>query len=699
MVGFKQLSLRLVLLSLLTVAALLVVQPACAAEESLFTEEELAYISGCDTLKVGYVDDRKPVSFIGESGTLEGISRSVFDRISEISGIAFEYVEIPGGSITYDFLREQGFDLVTSVEYNEENLNARGILISQPYLVGRKAIVADRSFQLDVNTHLRVAISTGSQTIKKVLADQYPNFELVDYSSIEECFDAVSKGEADLLIQNQYVVEYWLYKPRYENLKVVPIIELEDKLCFSAVTPLDREDNDIWHEKELQISIINKSIAFISDAEIAGYTITAATDNMYRYTLADACYQYRHSILIAGAALIAIFLLLLLNTHSRIRAIHARAEAKAKGDFLSAMNHEIRTPLNGLIGLNYLMEQHIDDKERMQTYLHQSSSVAKYLLSLLNNILDMSKLQENDIPLELKPVSLSVLFSAADRMLRSSMEEKGLNFQLDTELPYPVVLGDELRILQVLVNVIDNARKYTPEGGNVTVTVRQEQTGEGIRTTAEIADTGIGMSVEFQKQIFEPFTQERTTVSRGNQGTGLGMAICATLAKRMGGSLTVQSKLGLGSCFTFTFLAEQAVQPEVTSVPEPHSADRPKPRILIAEDNELNCQVLVELLTEAGYETVCAGNGKEALTIFRNSAPGEIGIILMDLLMPEMDGCTAAAAIRLLERKDAENVVIIACTANTFNEDRQRALDSGMNEFLAKPIEIAKLLQLLEKYT
>lgn len=670
--------------------------------DTSFSEEELEYIETCPELKVGYVCDRLPVSFRSEDGELAGISRNIFDRISEISGLQFTYVELPTGSVTYDYLLEEGFDFVTSVEYNKENQKARGILISDPYLSSRKVIVAKEHFHFDSNSHFKVAISTGSQTIKKVLAEYNPNFELIDYPSTEDCFDAVSKGEADLLIQNQYVVEYWLYKPMYDNLKVFPIIEMSDQLCFSAVTPLDKEDNEIWKEKELQISVINKSIAQMSEGEVAGYIITSITENMYRYTAGDLLYQYRYTLLIVGIALILIGILLYLNYRIRIRSIHDRADARAKGAFLSTMSHEIRTPLNGLIGLHYMMSRHLDDRKKMEDYLKQSSSVAKYLLSLVNNILDMSKIQDSGMELEHKPVDLAVLLSMTEAMERGSMEEKGLRFVIDAEIPYPVILGDEMRIQQILINLLDNARKYTSEGGDVTVKLRQTLTADNqVQTTIVVTDTGRGISVEFQKKIFEPFTQERTTVSRGNQGTGLGMAISSLLAKSINGSLQVKSKLGEGSCFTFEFTAEQTELPAGASVPaeveEKSAAESVKPRILIAEDNELNSQILTELLTEAGFETAHAPDGKQAFEMFRASAPREYGVILMDLMMPGMDGFVATRRIRELERPDATKVRIIACTANSFKEDRDKAFESGMDDFIAKPIDIRLLIQKLEQ--
>lgn len=673
--------------------------------EDIFTAEELEYIENCGVLKVGYIQDRKPVSFKGDDGELDGMSRGIFDRISEISGLSFKYVEIPEGNVTYEDLLSAGFDFVTGVEYNEENQKARGILISDPYLSRRKVMVARDGFSFDIDAHCKVAISTGSQTIKKVLTGYYPNYELIGYPSTQACFDAVNKGEADLLIQNQYVVEYWLYKPSYNDLKVLPIIELEDKLCFSAVTPLEKTDDDIWLEKELQISIINKSIAQMSDSETAGLIITAVTENKYQYTYGDLLYQYRYTLIVIGIAVVLICILLYVNMRTGLRSVHDRADAKAKGDFLSAMSHEIRTPLNGLIGLNYMMSRHLDDKKKMSDYLKQSSSVAQYLLSLVNNILDMSKLHENKMELEHKPIDLSALLSTIETMEKGGMTDKHISLKFETELVCPAVIGDEMRIQQILVNILDNARKYTQEGGEVVVRAAQEKLSDKqVRTVISVADNGQGISEEFQQRIFEPFAQERATVSQGNQGTGLGMAICYMLAKSMGGSLGVESVLGEGSTFTFVFTAEptdiSAVASDDAKSPSPNDAPTVgKPRILIAEDNELNGQILIELLGECGYEVAHAVNGKKAVEMFERSGIGEYGIILMDLLMPELNGFEASMAIRALNRTDAGSVKIIACTANSFEEDRENALRSGMDDFVAKPIDIALLLEKIEMYS
>lgn len=671
------------------------------AEANLFDENEKAYIEEEKTLKVGYVSDRKPVSFTGDNGELSGISRMIFDRIAEISGLNFEYVEIPQGEITYDYLLEAGYDLVTSVEYNEENKKARGILISNPYMSSRKVIVAKEGLKFNTNDSFKVAISTGSQTIKKVIKNQYPNFEIVDYSTMEDCLEAVNKGEADLLIQNQYVVEYWLYKPIYRNLVVIPVMEMKDELCFSAVTPLDAS-GEKQEEGELLISIIDKSIKQMSDAEIAGYAVTSALENMYEYTFSDFAYQYRYMIIALGIALVLIIGLICMSFSFRLRSIHSKAEAKAKGDFLSAMSHEIRTPLNGLISLNYLMSQNINDRNKMTDYLKQSSAVSQYLLSLLNNILDMSKIQEKQMKLEKKPVDLELLLSAVETLEKGAMENRKINFSMDVDLVYPVIEGDAIRIQQVILNLLDNACKYTQKGGRVNLKVIQKLNNDGnILTEVHVIDNGPGMSEEFQKKIFMPFTQERRTVSQGNQGTGLGLSICALLAENMGGHLSVDSRINEGSHFTFAFLGKQSEHYDDKDKDllqgENIAAKYDKQYILVAEDNELNGQLMVELLEGEGFKVRRVVNGKQAVKVFSESAEGECKVILMDLLMPEMNGFEATKAIRALERPDAETVKIFASTANTSQEDRDRAFSCGMDDFIAKPINISELFEKLQK--
>ncbi len=659
-----------------------------------FTAEEKAYIDSHKKLKVGYVQDRIPICFKDENGEAAGISRYIFDRVSEISGLDFEYVALPEGSVTYDYLLKENFDLVTSVEYNEENKKARGILISEPYLSSRKVVVAKENLNFSYDADFTAAVSTGSQTLKKVLAKSFPHFTLKDYESIQDCFDAVDSGSADLMIQNQFVVEYWLNKPKYEKLKVIPIEGLEDKMCFSAVVTLDGKTGVPQEEGEMLIDILDKTIKSMNEDEEGSYIIQGVMEYQYEYTFLDFIDRYRYAVGIFIISALIIISLVILLSRQRIKYAESRADVKAKGRFLSTMSHEIRTPLNGLIGLNNLMEKKIDDKEKLMDYIRQSSVTANYLLSLVNDILDSSKLEEKKLELLLAPISLGLVIETVGSIENSAMTEKKLDFSVDLDMPYPYIVGDEVRIQQILLNLLDNARKFTKEGGSITLTLAQELQSDKVLTTINVKDTGKGMSEDFQEHIFDLFSQELDTVSKGNQGTGLGLSISRQLARLMDGDLTCESKKNVGSCFTFTFLSDTA-QPPSEQIHITDHSDKERPVILIAEDNELNGEILIELLKGEGFEADLAQNGKKALEIFKSSPEGKYGVILMDLLMPEMDGFEAAKAIRSLDRDDAKTVKIFACTANSFTEDKEKAFESGMNDLIPKPIDINMLINKL----
>ncbi len=659
-----------------------------------FTDQEQAYISSHPSLKVGYIQDRVPVCFTDE-GECSGISRYIFDRVSEISGLNFDYYELPMGSITYDDLLDAGVDLITSVEYNEENKNANGILISEPYLSSRKVIVAKEDLDFRYGDNLSVAVSTGSQTLKKVLARMFPNFTIKDYDSIPACFDAVDSGDADLMIQNQYVVEYWLSKPKYDKLKVIPMIGLDDKLCFSAVVAFNGGEGSSAEDGQLLIDILDKTIDFMTEDEVGSYTIQGVMENQYQDTFEDFIYRYRYTVIMLGVLFVVIVVMAIIIVNQRLRVAKSRADAKAKGRFLSTMSHEIRTPLNGLIGLNYLMTRTIDDKAKLGTYLKQSSVTANYLLSLVNDILDASKLQEQKLELMLYPVDLKLMIQTVTSIERSGMEEKGLHFTVDTDYSYPYIIGDEVRIQQVLLNLLDNARKFTQRGGKVGLSLRQEKLKDGkISTRITVSDNGKGMSPEFLKKLFGVFSQELDTVSKGNQGTGLGLSISRRLARLMGGDLTCVSEKGEGSEFTFTFVGEECDEVQKHGGTQPADL-APTARILVAEDNELNGEIVLELLRSNGFEADLADNGKTALRMFAESKPGTYGFVLMDLLMPEMDGFQTAKAIRALDREDAKTVKIFACTANSFSEEKKKAIDSGMDDFITKPLNIEELFRKL----
>lgn len=411
--------------------------------------------------------------------------------------------------------------------------------------------------------------------------------------------------------------------------------------------------------------------------------------------------------------IVVILVLIAVIIVMQISFIKAQAKINARAEFLSNMSHEIRTPLNALIGLNHLMEQNIGNRERMQTYLQKADTTANYLLTLLNDILDMSKLSGKHVMLEQYPLMLEQVISDVASMQQENMNAKGQAFQVTVELSSPCIIGDAVRLKQVLMNILGNAVKFTPQNGKITMKVTQHKNDKACVTTRfEITDTGCGMSKEFQKKIFETFTQEHNQNSSGNMGTGLGMSISYQLVKRMGGNLYVNSELDQGSCFVVELPAQTAepakapsaealnkskqLQETDASVPETPSLAVKKRNILLAEDNELNAGILKEILLSEGYDVTVAENGKRAVELFENSEWHQFDVILMDVKMPVMNGYEAAKRIREMNRPDAESVQICACTANTSREDKQRAAQYNMNGFLAKPIDIDVLLGTLQ---
>ncbi|MCM1180623.1 MAG: ATP-binding protein [Clostridium sp.] len=419
------------------------------------------------------------------------------------------------------------------------------------------------------------------------------------------------------------------------------------------------------------------------------------------------------SMTMLGITIVTVFVMLLIIMRLQIKTIRTTESARSQKEFLSNMSHEIRTPLNGLIGMNHLIMANIDDesqKPQIKEWLNKSHSTANYLLSLVNDILDMSKLQAGKVDIVEEPMLVTSMIDEIAAMQADNIKSRGVEFRVEKNIIEPCIEGDITRTKQILMNIVGNAAKFTPEGKWIRLSVTQEKTDDmHVITTYQCEDTGIGISEEYIDKIFDSFSQERGRNTKGIKGTGLGMAISKLLAKAMGGDITVESTLNVGSTFTVT-IPSQIVRDIPAELQEQKESDEAgdavrsvcrkdgKPlKVLVAEDVELNAEILLEILKMEGFETVLAHNGQEALDLFGQSEIGEFDVILMDMQMPVMDGCTAAGNIRNLDRADAKSVLIYACTANMFQEDREQAIASGMDDFLTKPIDVSLLLKKLRK--
>lgn len=380
--------------------------------------------------------------------------------------------------------------------------------------------------------------------------------------------------------------------------------------------------------------------------------------------------------------------------HNVNEAKVARASEQAKSSFLANMSHEIRTPLNGIVGLQYLMRKNINNKEKLEAYLTKAEVSAQFLKSVITDVLDMSKIESGQLEIFNNDMNLLEVVEEIQIVLETQAEENGINFRVDCEdISYPNVEGDALRVKQILMNLLGNALKFTPKGGDITVTVSQRAVNETAHTTFKVSDTGSGMSQEFLERIWKPFEQEKRAASQN--GTGLGTTLSKTLAEKMDGSIAVESQPGKGTTFTveIPFRISQAIQAKSKLDDAGKEWEFQGKHVLVAEDNEINRMIAASVMEEAGCIVTEAVNGQEAVEEFEKSKPNFYDLILMDIQMPVMDGYEAVHMIRSLEREDSKTVIIFALTANAFREDVEKALQNGMNDVVTKPMDVPLLLR------
>ena len=372
----------------------------------------------------------------------------------------------------------------------------------------------------------------------------------------------------------------------------------------------------------------------------------------------------------------------------------------AKREFLFNMSHDIRTPMNAIIGFTALAQTHIDDRGQVEDYLKKISVSSHHLLSLINDVLDMSRIESGKVTLEAKPVHLPELVHELRDIIQAVVSKKDLSLTLDTVgVENEDVIADPLRLEQILINVLANAVKFTPDGGQISLWIVQKDTAPAGYADFEfhIKDNGIGMSEEFQKHIFEQFARERTSTVSKIQGTGLGMAITKSLVDMMGGRITVKSEQGKGSEFTISLRFPIGEAKTEQTPPAAKASAFTGKKLLVVEDNELNLEIASTLLKEAGFAVDTAENGKVAVEKVEAASADRYDLILMDIQMPEMDGYEATRRIRALPDAKKAALPIVAMTANAFEDDRKNALRAGMNGHIAKPLDIPKLFQVLSE--
>ena len=390
------------------------------------------------------------------------------------------------------------------------------------------------------------------------------------------------------------------------------------------------------------------------------------------------------------------------NRKLEIALQHEGAANRAKREFLFNMSHDIRTPMNAIIGYADLAEKHRQEPERLQGYLKNIQVSGEKMLSIIDNVLELSRIESGKVTLEETAVEAGSIFESCVVMVQPELERKHQTMTVEKHTPNPYLYMDTSRILEVILNLVSNAIKYTGDGGHIRCAIRQlpsDREGWCVQELS-VADNGIGMSEEFQQHIFEAFARERSSTVSGVEGSGLGMGIVKKLVDLMDGSIDIQSKLGEGSTFTVYIPCRLARQEDAVPKRAAERVDKTGlagRRILLAEDNDLNAEITAELMGEEGLLVDRAENGAHCLEMLEKAPAGMYDAILMDVQMPVLDGYEATQKIRRLTDPWRANIPIIAITANAFAEDRQRALEVGMDDHVAKPIDMAKLIPVLQK--
>ena len=679
----------------------------------ILTGEEKAWVKEHGAIWMGFL--------VGDSGV------SVYDPATgEITGTITDYIqfardclgnqELEFRMVGYDSkeaeldaLKSGEIDMVFHFDQSPNLAEEYRVACTNTTWTSNMMAVTNKQ-HFNENQANRVAVPQNRLSLTRYLAVYYPQWEIVDCATPEDAAKLVESGQADCFVTG--TGSEGTYNKRYDFYSVP--LPNPAKSCF-AVNSGNR----------ILLSILNKTIKAMPTNMLTG-ALAMYKSAARKVTLSEFIRDNFFMVLLVSSIVVAVVLFTILkllrkarkaeaaarkaandtqelNAKLQIAAENADSANRAKSAFLFNMSHDIRTPMNAIIGYADLAARHSDDPAKLKKYMENIQVCGQNLLMLLNNVLDLARIENDKTEMEYSVSDVEKDFRNCIAMFRNQADSKGQTLTVTTHLLHPYIYADVPHLTEVCTNLVSNAVKYTGNGGTICCDVTQKPgEKEGwCDTIITVADNGIGMSQEFQQHIFEPFERERTSTVSKVEGSGIGMGIVKKLVGLMGGTVEVESKIGVGSNFTVTVPCRIASEEETQAKREVNPSDQKclcGTRILLTEDNDLNAEIATELLQEEGCTVDRAKDGVECVDMLEKAANGTYQIILMDVQMPVMNGYDAAKKIRRMDDPQKANIPIVAMTANAFSEDRQAALDAGMNDHIAKPIDMSVLVPTLRKY-
>ena len=679
----------------------------------ILTGEEKAWLKKHGAIRMGFLTGDSGVSVYDPStgeltGTITDYIRFAKDCLGN-QELEFQMVGYDSKEAELDALKSGEIDMVFHFDQSPNLAEEYRVACTNTTWTSNMMAVTNKEHFNETQAN-RVAVPQNKISLTRYLAVYYPQWEIVDCAAQEDAARLVKDGQADCFVtgvssQENYSKKYDFYSVPLPN---------PAKSCFAV-----NSGNGIL------LSILNKTIKAMPANMLTG-ALAMYKSAARKVTLSEFIRDNFFMVLLVSSIFVAAILLAILkllrkarkaeaaarkaandtqelNAKLQIAAENAESANRAKSTFLFNMSHDIRTPMNAIIGYADLAVRHSDDPAKLKKYMENIQVCGQNLLMLLNNVLDLARIENDKTEMEYSVSDVEKDFRNCLAMFRNQADSKGQTLTVTTQLPYPYIYADIPHLTEVCTNLVSNAVKYTGAGGTIRCGVTQKPgEKEGwCDTVVTVADNGIGMSQEIQKHIFEPFERERTSTVSKVEGSGIGMGIVKKLVGLMGGTVEVESKIGVGSTFTVTIPCRIVSEEEAQAKRAADPADRESlrgTRILLTEDNDLNAEIATELLQEEGCTVDRAKDGVECVDMLEKAANGTYQLILMDVQMPVMNGYDATKKIRKMDDPQKANIPIVAMTANAFSEDKQVALDAGMNDHIAKLINMSVLVPTLRKY-